>query len=109
MVRAAAKNYNDITVITKPEQYKELIKELNSNKSKTTLKFREKMSEIAFSETSYYDGLISNYFNSQSKNLFPKKKIFFGNLIEKLRFSKLLISSFSCLASKTLKGGNKFS
>ena len=88
MVRAAAKNYNDITVITKPEQYKELIKELNSNKSKTTLKFREKMSEIAFSETSYYDGLISNYFNSQSKNLFPKKKIFFGNLIEKLRYGE---------------------
>jgi len=88
MVRAAAKNYNDITVITRPEQYKELIEELNLNKSKTTLKFREKMSEIAFSETSYYDGLISNYFNSRSKNLFPKKKIFFGNLIEKLRYGE---------------------
>ena len=74
MVRAAAKNYNDITVITRPEQYKELVEELNSNKSKTTLKFRKNMSEIAFSETAYYDGLISNYFNSQSKNLFPKKK-----------------------------------
>ena len=82
MVRAAAKNYNDITVITKPEQYKDLIRELNTNKSKTTLKFRQKMSEIAFTETAYYDGLISNYFNSLSKNLFPKKKIFFGNLIE---------------------------
>ncbi len=88
MVRAAAKNYNDITVVTKPEQYKELMKELNANKSKTTLKFRQKMSEIAFSETSYYDGLISNYFNSLSKNLFPKKKIFFGNLIEKLRYGE---------------------
>ena len=88
MVRAAAKNYNDITVITRPEQYKELVEELNSNKSKTTLNFRQKMSEIAFSETAYYDGLISNYFNSQSKNLFPKKKIFFGNLIEKLRYGE---------------------
>ena len=46
------------------------------------------MSEIAFTETAYYDGLISNYFNSQSKNLFPKKKIFFGNLIEKLRYGE---------------------
>ena len=88
MVRAAAKNYNDITVITRPDQYKELVKELNSNKSKTTLKFRKNMSEIAFSETAYYDGLISNYFNSQSKNLFPKKKIFLGNLIEKLRYGE---------------------
>ena len=77
MVRAAAKNYSDVTVITNPEQYNDLIEELNSNKSRTTLKFRKKMSEIAFTETAYYDGLISNYFNSQSKNLFPKKKNIF--------------------------------
>jgi len=88
MVRAAAKNYNDITVITNPKQYRELIEELNTNKSKTSLKFRQKMSEIAFTETSYYDGLISNYFNSHSRKLFPKKKIFFGNLIEKLRYGE---------------------
>ena len=88
MVRAAAKNYNDITVITNPEQYNDLIEELNKNKSKTTLKFRQKMSEIAFTETAYYDGIISNYFNTLSKNLFPKKKIFFGNLIEKLRYGE---------------------
>ena len=88
MVRAAAKNYNDVTVITNPEQYEELIKELNSNKSRTTLKFRQKMSEIAFTETAYYDGLISNYFNSKSKNTFPTKKIIFGNLIEKLRYGE---------------------
>ena len=88
MVRAAAKNYNDITVITKPEQYKDLIRELNTNKSKTTLKFRQKMSEIAFTETAYYDALISNYFNLHSNNLFPKKKIFFGNLVERLRYGE---------------------
>ena len=88
MVRAAAKNYSDVAVITNPEQYEELIEKLNSNKSRTTLEFRQKMSEIAFTETAYYDGLISNYFNSQSKNLFPKKKIFFGNLIEKLRYGE---------------------
>ena len=88
MVRAAAKNYNDVTIITNPEQYEELIKELNSNKSGTTLEFREKMSEIAFAETAYYDGLISNYFNSLSENIFPKKKIIFGNLIEKLRYGE---------------------
>ena len=77
MVRAAAKNFNDVAVITSPEQYANLIEELNSNKSRTTLEFRQQMSEIAFTETSYYDGLISNYFNSQSKDLFPKKKIIF--------------------------------
>ena len=88
MVRAAAKNYNYVTVITNPEQYKELIEELNSNKGKTSLNFKKKMSESAFAETAYYDGLIANYFNSQSKNLFPKKKIFFGNLFEELRYGE---------------------
>ena len=88
MVRAAAKNYNDVVVITNPEQYEELIKELNSNKSRTRLEFRQKMSEIAFTETAYYDGLISNYFNSQSKNIFPEKKIVLGNLVERLRYGE---------------------
>ena len=77
MVRAAAKNYNDVTVITSPKQYKELINELNLNKGSTSLSFRQKMSEEAFSETAYYDALIADYFNKMSKNFFPKKKNFF--------------------------------
>jgi phosphoribosylaminoimidazolecarboxamide formyltransferase/IMP cyclohydrolase len=84
MVRAAAKNYNDVTVITSPKQYEKLINELNSNKGSTSLPFRQKMSEEAFSETAYYDALISDYFNKMSKNFFPKKKVFFSNLVEKL-------------------------
>jgi len=76
MVRAAAKNYNDVTVITSPKQYKELINELNLNKGSTSLAFRQKMSEEAFSETAYYDALIADYFNKMSKNFFPKKKFF---------------------------------
>ena len=88
MVRAAAKNYNDVTVITSTKQYKKLINELNSNKGSTSLSFRQKMSEEAFSETAYYDALISDYFNKISKNFFPKKKIFVSNLIEKLRYGE---------------------
>ncbi len=88
MVRAAAKNYNDVTVITNCNQYKELSNQLISNKGGTTLDFRQKMSELAFTETAYYDTIISNYFNSQSKILFPQKKIFFGNLIENLRYGE---------------------
>ena len=88
MVRAAAKNYNDVTVITNPSQYNDLIKEMKLNKGGTSLRFRQKMSEKAFSETAYYDGLISDYFSSKSKNLFPEKKIFYGNLIKKLRYGE---------------------
>jgi len=88
MVRAAAKNYNDVTVITSINQYKGLVDELNKNNGSTSLEFRLKMSEEAFSETGYYDAVITNYFNKLSNNKFPKKKLFFGNLVEKLRYGE---------------------
>ena len=88
MVRSAAKNYKDVTVITSSNQYDELIQELRKNKGSTTLNFREKLSRIAFTETAYYDSIISNYFNKISNTTFPKKRVFHGNLIEKLRYGE---------------------
>ena len=88
MVRAAAKNYNDVTVVTSLNQYDELISEIDTHKGSTSLKFRERMSLEAFSETAYYDAVISNYFNKITNNNFPKKKIIYGNLIEKLRYGE---------------------
>ena len=88
LVRAAAKNYNDVTVITSTNQYSELINEIEKNKGSTSIEFRERMSLEAFSETAYYDALISNYFNKIKNNNFPKKKIIYGNLIEKLRYGE---------------------
>ena len=88
MVRAAAKNYNDVTVITSPNQYEELIYEIKKNNGCTSLEFRKKMSSEAFSETAYYDAVIANYFNKINQNIFPKKKIIYANLIEKLRYGE---------------------
>ena len=88
MVRAAAKNYNYVTVISSTNQYEELNKQLNLNNGSTTLNFRKKMSQIAFSETAYYDSLIANYFNTITNNYFPEKKIFQSKLIEKLRYGE---------------------
>ena len=88
MVRAAAKNYNDVTVITSSNQYDELIDEIENYKGSTSLEFRERMSLEAFSETAYYDAVITDYFNKIKKNNFPKKRIIYGNLIEKLRYGE---------------------
>ena len=88
MVRSAAKNYKDVTVITSSDQYEEFINELKKNNGSTTLNFREKMSQIAFTETAYYDSIISNYFNKMSNNFFQKKKIIHGNLIETPRYGE---------------------
>ena len=88
MVRAAAKNFNDVTVITSTDQYSELINQLKSNKGSTSFEFRKKMSQLAFTETAYYDSIIANYFNKNSKIVFPKKKITHGKLIENLRYGE---------------------
>ena len=66
MVRSAAKNYNDVTVITSSDQYEELIEELKKFKGSTSLSFREKLSRIAFTETAYYDSVISDFFNKKT-------------------------------------------
>jgi len=55
MVRAAAKNYSDVTVLTSSDQYSDLINELKKNHGSTSLEFKKKMSQCAFTETAYYD------------------------------------------------------
>ncbi len=88
MVRSAAKNYNDVAVIVSNKQYSDLINELKKYKGSTSLKFREKMSKLAFTETSYYDAIITNYLNKIDNSSFPEKKVFYGNLIERLRYGE---------------------
>ena len=89
LVRSAAKNYKDVVVITKIDNYQKFIDELNSFNGKTSLKFREKMARIAFGETASYDSAIFNYFNkSLKKEEIPEKLIFKANLIQKLRYGE---------------------
>ena len=88
MVRSAAKNYMDVAVVTSSNQYEELIEELKKNNGSTTLEFRQKLSRIAFTETAYYDSIISNYFNKISNITFPEKKTFHANLIEIPRYGE---------------------
>jgi phosphoribosylaminoimidazolecarboxamide formyltransferase / IMP cyclohydrolase len=88
MVRSAAKNYQDVTVVTSSDQYEELIEEIKKNNGSTTIKLREKLSRIAFTETAYYDSIISNYFNKISNTIFPERRVFHANLIETPRYGE---------------------
>jgi phosphoribosylaminoimidazolecarboxamide formyltransferase/IMP cyclohydrolase len=88
MVRSAAKNYQDVTVVTSSDQYNELIDELNRNEGSTSLEFREKLARIAFTETAYYDSVITDYFNKKNNIIFPNRKIFHTNLIETPRYGE---------------------
>jgi phosphoribosylaminoimidazolecarboxamide formyltransferase/IMP cyclohydrolase len=88
MVRAAAKNYNDVTIITNKNDYSNLINEIEKNKGGTTLKFRELMSSKAFGLTAYYDAMITNWFNKKLKIEFPDRKTIFGRKLKELRYGE---------------------
>ena len=88
MVRAAAKNFKNVTIITNRNDYSKLIKELETLKGKTSLKFRELMSSKAFGLTAYYDSMIANWFNAKLKIQFPERKTIFGRRLQKLRYGE---------------------
>ena len=88
LIRAAAKNFNDVTVISSIDDYKMLVKELKSNKGSTSIKFRKIMSAKAFSFTAYYDSVVSNWLNNQLNIKFPEKETIHGKLIKKLRYGE---------------------
>ena len=88
MVRAAAKNFNNVTIITNKKDYLPLIKELETNKGKTKLIFRKQMASKAFNNTAYYDSVISEWFNYNLAIKFPDKKTFFGRKLDKLRYGE---------------------
>ncbi len=88
MVRAAAKNFKNVLIITNKKDYNLLNKELLSYKGKSSLKFREIMASKAFSLTAYYDSLISNWFNKKLKIIFPERLTIFGRKYENLRYGE---------------------
>ena len=88
MVRAAAKNFSDVTVITDKKDYSELIDELKRFRGKTSLDFRRKMASKAYSLTAYYDAIISDWFNKDAGLKFPERKTFFGKKIKQLRYGE---------------------
>ena len=88
LIRAAAKNFNDVTVISNVDDYSSLVEELKINKGATSNKFRKLMSSKAFSLTAYYDSVISNWFNDELSIKFPEKKTLHGKLTENLRYGE---------------------
>lgn len=71
MIRAAAKNYKDVTVLVDPSDYEKILVELKSN-GETTIETRQYLARKVFQYTAYYDSLISNYFDKLESIDFPE-------------------------------------
>lgn len=65
LIRAAAKNFNDVVIIASKNDYSTLLGQLESQNGTTTLAQRKAFARNAFHTSSHYDSAIFNYFNSE--------------------------------------------
>ena len=88
MIRAAAKNHDDVAVVVEPSDYQAVLDELAANQGATTLKLRKRLAAKAYARTAAYDAAISNWFASKLKIDAPDFRAFGGKLIQALRYGE---------------------
>lgn len=76
MLRSAAKNHKDVTVVTDPADYSRILEEMQANNGQLAHATRFDLAIKTFEQTSRYDGAISNYFgtmfSSDDTDNFPR-------------------------------------
>lgn len=70
LIRAAAKNYNDVIIVASQHQYKPLLDMLMENGASSTLEERRWLAKEAFAVSSHYDSAIFNYFDAEEGSAF---------------------------------------
>jgi phosphoribosylaminoimidazolecarboxamide formyltransferase/IMP cyclohydrolase len=65
MIRSAAKNFRDVTVVVSPQSYDELIAEMKRNAGALSLATRQHLALQAFTRTAAYDQAVSSYLRSK--------------------------------------------
>ena len=87
LIRASAKNFEFVTTITNPNNYQELIYEMQKNKNCISKKTRLELAAKAFNEISIYDMNINDWFskigNEKNKNFLIQSEI-----VKKLRYGE---------------------
>ena len=66
LIRAAAKNYKDVLVVSEKGQYESVVEAIKNNGPSTSIEQRKEYASLAFSLTSHYDTAIHNYFDPKS-------------------------------------------
>lgn len=85
MLRSAAKNFNDVTVVTDIRDYDRILNELENGG--ITLATRRSLAIKVFNTTASYDAAIANYFN-KANNLIPEKLTLSYTLEDTLRYGE---------------------
>jgi len=88
MIRAAAKNHDDVAVVVEAQDYQAVLDELAANNGATTLLLRRKLAAKAYARTAAYDAAISNWFAAQNGTETPDFRAFGGRLLQSLRYGE---------------------
>jgi len=88
MIRAAAKNHNDVAVVVDASDYQAVLDELKANQGATTLHLRRRLAAKAYARTAAYDAAISNWFSGELNIETPDFRAFGGRLIQALRYGE---------------------
>ena len=88
MIRAAAKNHDDVAVVVEASDYQAVLDELAANNGATTLSLRKRLAAKAYARTAAYDAAISNWFAVQLKDNAPDYRAFGGRLVQSLRYGE---------------------
>jgi phosphoribosylaminoimidazolecarboxamide formyltransferase/IMP cyclohydrolase len=75
LIRAAAKNYRDVLVVSSRDHYNALLELISTGDCATTLDQRKHFAALAFDVTSHYDSAIFSYFNTSANVPSFKKSI----------------------------------
>ncbi|KIM11587.1 MAG: phosphoribosylaminoimidazolecarboxamide formyltransferase [Sulfuricurvum sp. PC08-66] len=86
MVRSAAKNFEDVIIITSPSDYASVIDALQNGTN--TLEFRRDLMIKAFEHTAAYDSMIANYMNRRFKGGFGDKQFIVGTKAMDMRYGE---------------------
>ncbi len=88
MIRAAAKNHADVTVVVEPTDYAKVLAELAAHNGMTTLELRQTLAAKAYARTAAYDAAISNWFADTLHDEAPDYRAFGGKLLQPLRYGE---------------------
>src|SRR5579872_5840932 len=88
MIRAAAKNHDDVAVLVDASDYAALTEELKRHGGSTGLALRRRLAAKAYARTAAYDAAIANWFAGAVKELAPDYRAFGGRLVEALRYGE---------------------
>ncbi len=72
LIRAAAKNFKDVLIVSEMSQYSETLEMLNNNGASTNMDERRSFAKTAFNVSSHYDTAIFNYFNTDNTPVFKE-------------------------------------